>query len=168
MDAANRIRIGIVRKAHGIKGGVKCSGEAGMLDALMDIETFFVKTGTEWRSLTLVEMAGTADDPILYFQGVNDRNAAEELRGCELYVAAEELPELDEDEYLVTDLIGCEVVDEQGQTLGTITEVTRPGQHEVLTVEQGDEELLIPFVDEWILSVDLEHKQIQVATGEMI
>lgn len=168
MSAAERRRIGLIRKPHGIKGGVKLSVEAEMLVTFPDIETFFVKIGTEWQELHLEALAGTVDDPILYFEEVVDRDDAERLRACELFANAADLPELKEGEYLASDLVGCDVLTEEGQHLGKVIEVSSPGNHEVLSIETEEGEQLIPFVDAWVPEVDLEQKRIVVRAGEMI
>ncbi len=168
MGEADRTRIGIVRKPHGIKGGVKISAEPEILDALPEIDLFFVNTGTEWQTLHLEGLAGTAADPILYFEEIPDRDAADHLRDAEVWVRKEQLPGLAEGEYYVADLVGCEVLDEDGTVLGRVREVTRPSQHEVLVIEAENGETLIPFVEAWINDVDLEQRRIHVVSGEEI
>jgi len=168
MTAMDRTVFGTVRKVHGIKGGVKLGATSEHLALLPQIDLFFVKKENEWLTLTLEGLAGVPHDPIVYFEEIQDRSAAEELRGQQVYVAADQLPALEANEFLIADLIGCQVVDETDTALGTVVKVEQPGQHEVLVVSDGDTERLVPFVEAWILSVDVSARKIQVASEEQL
>jgi 16S rRNA processing protein RimM len=155
-----------VRKVHGVRGGVRISASSDNLELLPDVELFFVKDGNEWLTLTLEDIAGTFDDPIVYFEEIVDRDQAVAIRGLPLYVDSDVLPNLQEDEYKIADLVGCQVIDETGVELGKVSQVDQPGQHEILVVRKGEEEHLIPFVKAWILEVNIADRLIRVAREE--
>jgi len=101
---------------------------------------------------------------------IDDIHAAELLRGMTIWVDAGEV-EVDEDEFLWEDLIGCEVVGEAGSVLGRVVGLEAYGAQDILTVATPDGaevagEWMIPFIREIVLDVDLDELRIKVALPE--
>ena len=99
-----------------------------------------------------------------------NRNVAEALRGCAVWVSRAEFPAPDDDEFYWVDLIGLEVVNREGAPLGRVTDLLDTGPHCVLRVQaevHGGEaiERLIPFVSAYIDSVDLAARRIVADWG---
>ncbi len=126
--------VGVVRAPHGVRGEVKVEPHTDRFE-----ERF--RVGSKLRSsvgmVTVAGVRGTPQDPIVRFEGVNDRGAAERLRG-ELRVPRERR----EGEHLWVDLVGKRVVTPDGVELGTVSEVLRAGGADVLVV--GD--LMLPML----------------------
>ena len=162
----NRTAIGVVRKPHGIKGGLKVTLYSIDLDMLQNLEQLFVNTGGEWRQLTLRNSQGYDDFAILSFNEIPDRTEAESYRDKEIFTLRDDMPKLGGDEFYIDDLIDCEVVDENNKSLGKVTEIINPGAHDVLLIKQGDSETLVPLVDEWVVEIDLDGRRIQVNSVE--
>ena len=76
------------------------------------------------------------------------------------------MPALSEDEFYIDDLIDCDVVDENNKNLGKVIEILSPGAHDVLLIQQGDSETLVPLVDEWVVKIDIDGRKIQVNSAE--
>src|SRR5215813_13496755 len=102
----------------------------------------------------------------LKFAGFDSINSAEELRGARVMVPRDQLIELPEDTYYDFDLIGCEVVDAEGQQLGRVEEVQDYGAAPLLLVRDGKRELLIPLVMSICVEIDTERKRILVNPPE--
>ena len=164
----NRTAIGMVRKPHGIKGGLKVTLYSIDLDMLQSLEQLFVNTGSEWKQLTLRNCQGYDDFAILSFNEISDRTEADMYRDRELYTVREDLPTLNDDEYYIDDLIDCEVVDENDKRLGKVVEIISPGAHDVLLIQQGESETLVPLVDEWVVNIDIDGRRIQVNSAEEV
>jgi 16S rRNA processing protein RimM len=103
-------------------------------------------------------------------QDVSDVDAAESLAGVKIWVPAEEV-EVDEDEYLWQDLIGCEVYQADGDLLGSVTALEEYGAQDILTVHTPDDaaqagEWMLPFIEDVIIDVDIEAKRITVMLPE--
>lgn len=114
------------------------------------------------RRSEITQVAGTAARPIVRFAGVDDRAAAEKLRGIEILVERGEVPQLGEDEWWTVDLVGCSVSDGD-QPVGTVTGVMGLPSCEVLRVERDAAgELLVPFISDAVRSVDTERRAIDV------
>lgn len=99
---------------------------------------------------------------LLKFAGYDDADRAEELRGASVVIDRGALVELDEDEYFVFDLEGCEVVTIDGQPLGLVVKVEDYGAAPLLLVKDQSRELLIPLTRDICPDVDTEKKKIIV------
>ena len=99
-------------------------------------------------------------------EGVSDRTAAEKLRGSYLKIPPEKLTPLPEGRYYHFQLMGLKVLTEEGEVLGRVEEVLDTGSNLVLTVGRGRDELLLPFIDDVILDVDLEAGAVTVRLME--
>lgn len=139
-------------RAHGVRGvvRVRAAADLGAVDAVwLDGERVVVR-----------HAARDKDEWLLTLDGVASRDAAEALRGRAVAIARAAVPVAD-DELLVADLVGCTVVDVAGTTLGEVTGSFDSGAHEVLELRAPDgRELLLPFVDAFVRSVDTDGKQI--------
>jgi 16S rRNA processing protein RimM len=130
------------------------------------------------RDAKVVRRAGTDDHPLIRLQGIEDRGAAEALRGAELTVAVAEAPPLEEGEWWAGELEGCEVLDGE-RRVGTVIGLVELPSCEALQVRldrpsQGEDahgapevlpEVLIPMVRDAIRSVDPVARRIDVDTG---
>ncbi len=162
----NRTAIGVVRKPHGIKGGLKVSLYSIDLEMLQNLEQLFVNTGSDWKQLTVSSSQGYDDFAIINFQEIHDRTEAEAYRELEIFTLRDDLPALDDDEYYIDDLVGCEVVNEHNEILGKVIEILSPGAHEVLLISNGESETLVPLVDEWVADIDIEARRVQINSAE--
>jgi 16S rRNA processing protein RimM len=148
----DRIDVGFVLRAHGVRGVIRVRGPAdlGAVDAVwLDDERFAVRHASRDK-----------DEWLLTLDGVATRDAAEALRGRQLALPRDAVPVAD-DEVLVADLVGCTVFDVAGATLGEVTGSFDSGAHEVLEVRAPDgRELLLPIVDAFVKSIDTDGKRI--------
>ncbi len=122
-----------------------------------DVSLWF-STGC-WRRVLKSRIAGGRW--VIAVEGVADRDAAEAVRGAELSVDAEMLPELEGDRYYVHDLVGCGLEDAEGKYLGEVVAIT-PGPRDWLEVENNGERSLVPMVQEWLKEVNLEERRIVI------
>lgn len=119
----------------------------------------------DWQPHTLSGCRARNKELLVSFDGIVDRTAAEQL--CGFYIAAprEALPAPGEDEYYWADLIGLDVLDEEGQSLGTVSGLISTGAHDVLKVQdnsgEAPRERLIPFVAAHVRQVDLADRVIR-------
>lgn len=117
--------------------------------------------GKEWP----IRSARRVDGAILLgLEGVETRTEAERLRRTRVEVSRNEVP-LAAGEYFVADLVGCDVVDEDAATLGKVVGVSHVGQ-DLLTIHANDNEMMLPLIPEFVLSVDLASRKITVRIPE--
>jgi 16S rRNA processing protein RimM len=112
----------------------------------------------------VVRRAGTRARPILRLSGCDSREAAEALRGSDLFVPRSAAPPLGEDEFWADELVGCAVVDGD-QPIGTVRRLLAYPSCELLEVDRGEggRDLLVPLVRDAIRAVDVEARVIDVA-----
>jgi 16S rRNA processing protein RimM len=148
--------VGRVGRAHGLDGAVHLEGHGGGVSLSSGLR---VTLGG--RPALIVERRGTDQRPILRFDCATDRDAAEALRGQQVEVEAAALPEPDPDDYLHVDLIGCRVT-AGGRDLGTVADVLVYPANDVLDIRGGEEPVLVPFVEDVVLSVDVAGREIAI------
>jgi 16S rRNA processing protein RimM len=99
--------------------------------------------------------------PILKLDGIEDRDAAEALRGLSLCMDARALQPLPEGEWYVRDLIGCAVYDEANSNLGVIADVIQNGAQDLYEIATPDgRTFLLPAVEAFVLRVDITAKRV--------
>jgi len=107
------------------------------------------------------------DHLIFKFQGVDTISEAEKLAGAEVSIPLEHRAALAEEEYYESDLVGCQVMDATGRSLGVVSDFTQTGGTPLLEVKTTENrELLIPFANSICTRIDIEHKQIVVNPPE--
>ncbi|AWN23819.1 16S rRNA processing protein RimM [Deinococcus irradiatisoli] len=135
-------RVGYVLGPHGVAGAVKLY-VIGSAPQLSKLKRLYIE-GQGWTRLLKFEMHGPG--PVLTLGGVTDRNAAEALRGRQVYAHDKELPPLPEGEYYYHELRGLKVRDAAGQVLGEVSDVIDAGHQDLLVVRSlGGTEGMIPL-----------------------
>lgn len=154
-----KIKIGKIVNTVGLKGEVKVYNYSDSIEIYETIESIYVED-----RLTVIEnVRAQKNMVILKLEGTDDRNAAEALRGKELYITEDDLPELPEGQYYVRDLIGMSVTEEDGNLLGHVTDVLQNTAQDIFEVEsENGKKLLIPKVDQFVLDIDAEKREITV------
>ncbi len=154
-----KIKIGKIVNTVGLKGEVKVYNYSDSIEIYETIESIYVED-----RLTVIEnVRAQKNMVILKLEGADDRNAAEALRGEELYITEDDLPELPEGQYYVRDLIGMSVTEEDGNLLGHVTDVLQNTAQDIFEVEsENGKKLLIPKVDQFVLDIDAEKREITV------
>jgi 16S rRNA processing protein RimM len=137
-----KIALAAVAGAHGIKGEVRLKLFSDGAENLSVHEKLYVG-GAERRLLAVRDSGKTA---VARFEGVDDRSAAEALRGSLVEVDRSALPPLEQGEYYHDDLIGLPAVDGQGNAVGAVVAVENYGAGDLLEIEmEGGKTSLIPF-----------------------
>jgi len=107
------------------------------------------------------------DHVIFKFKGVDTISDAEKLRGADVLIPMGERAEIPEGEYYQSDLVGCEVIAHDGQTIGSVEGWQETGGTPLVEVKKNDgKELLIPFAKSIFTKIDLERKRIVVNLPE--
>ena len=152
--------VGKITKAHGLKGEVMVLVFSDNPERFAPGTPLLFEDGREIRVRASRPNGGRL---LVAFEGVDDRNAAELLRGQTLVVPRSALPELPEGEYWPHELEGCVVVTESGRTLGAISDVVaNPAQDLWVAVDGSGAEVMVPAIREVIVDVDLEARRVLV------
>lgn len=149
--------------AHGITGDVRLKLLGEGVEALSRHSSF--NNG----ALTLVRIRpDNKGGAVARFEGVNDRNAAEALRGTALTVAPEALPPLEEGEFYHSDLIGLRAVSDAGEELGTVCAVENFGATDIVEIERPDgTRFMVPLTIEAVPEWDTERLVVTAAFADV-
>lgn len=158
-DSGRRVLLGRVIGAFGVRGELKLESFTEPRARILRYQPWILRDarGAE-RELSGARGRETAKGVVASFPGVEDRDAAEALRGCELYVPREALPPAAKDEFYWADLEGLRVQTVEGVVLGTVSHLLATGANDVVVVSGGDDgrERMIPFVrPDFVRDIDL-------------
>ncbi len=157
-----QVALGYISAVHGVKGWVKVLSYTKPREAILNYDHWLVLRNDQWQPLALLQGKRHGKSVIACLEGIEDRDAAAGLLGCDVGVARGDLPDIESGRYYWTDLEGMKVVDRGGDEIGKVAYVMETGANEVL-VTVGERERLIPFVaDKVILDVDLANGVITV------
>jgi 16S rRNA processing protein RimM len=126
-------------------------------ETLHDLSGLFVgRAVPEAVLFPLVAVQAGRDFFILQLGGVDDRNAAERLRGCSVWMPSETMRKLPEGEYYWRDIIGLQVLTEEDEILGRIESVFPTGGNDVYVCRGGGREILLPAIEEVVRKIDTD------------
>ena len=162
--------LGHLAGAYGVKGWVKVYSETSPIDNILQYSPWYLesqKDSGQWRSTELISGRRQGKGIVAQIQGCDDRDRAAEMRGIRIAVHADQLPALDSDEYYWRDLIGLEVVNQQGVRLGRVSSLMETGGSNDVLVVDGDRERLIPYLPgNSVIEVDTDLERILVDWDE--
>lgn len=169
MDS-NYILVGRISGAHGLKGLVTVHSYAENHDLFGAGSNLYIKKKdcSEFEYFESLNFSVKKNSSlIVQLDGIDGRDQAELLRGRDVYVKKDFLPEPEEDSFYWHDLIGMDVVDSDSGKLGTVKNIMRTGSSDILEVKTpGGDEILVPFLKSVILSVSLKENVINVSLPE--
>ena len=169
------VEVGRVLGAWGVKGGIKVKAFAADPQALFSTKRWYLRPPESPRPLAasvampallrVVQAREQGDAVVATVQELNDRDAAEALKGARVFVPRTSFPTPGEGEYYWVDLIGMTVATRGGAAAGTVVGLIATGPHCVLRIQPGDsaaDEVLIPFVGAYVDGVDQTGRRITV------
>ena len=156
MTTENRILLGHISTAHGIRGEVVIKSHTGDPADIGNYGPLFSEDGG--RSFELSNLRVTKKGVIARVAGITDRNAAEVLRGTELYVDRDKLPEPDDDEVYHADIIGLTAYRGDGSTVGEVVAIQNFGAGDLLEIRLAGKRRteFVPFNDDFVPELDIE------------
>ena len=156
------LKVGVITTTHGVRGEVKVYPTTDP-ERFYDLEHVLLDTGRAMKPLTIANVKFFKNLVILKFEEFDNINDVEIYKGRELWVPREEAQELGEDEYYIADLIGMNVVLEDGSEFGTLKDVMETGANDVYIVKMKDgQEVLLPAIGECILDVNPEENKMTI------
>lgn len=165
------VLVGHVTGAFGVQGWVRIKPYSADADAMLHAKAWWLDK-PDLHDVEMMQAKTHGEDVVARLMGVADRNAAEALKGATVQIRRSHFPPLANDEYYWIDLIGLTVGNLQGEHLGVVTDLMDNGAHPILrvvapamTCTEKPKEWLIPFVDQFVKTVDQESKKITVDWG---
>jgi 16S rRNA processing protein RimM len=164
MPRQDLVSLGLITGAHGIKGEVKLRSFTSDPAAITTYNPFETSSG---KRIEIVKLRAHCDGFIAVLKGVTDRNSAETLRGTELFIPRERLPETHKGEVYLRDLVGLEAW-HGNKRLGKVLATPNYGAGDLLevNVDGRADTMLIPFSENFVISTDLAGGKIVVELPE--
>lgn len=162
------IAVGSVRKPHGVRGEVTVeilSDVDGRIAAGSRVDVV-LESGSRRSTLISSVRGFAAGTVIVRFEGIEDREQAQELRGALLEVDRSRVPEAPEGSFYFFEIVGCLVEDEGAGELGRVAEIMDDGGGLILRVESESRSLLVPFVEAYLTRLDVAARHIKVDLPE--
>lgn len=168
MAKSDRICVGSISGAFGVKGDVRLKSYCAEPTAIADYAPLTNEDGTRTFEVTLIGVLNNGLSARL--GGVRSRDEAEALKGMNLYAERSKLPSLDDDEFYHTDLIGLDVLDAGGTKLGVIKAVLNHGASDLLEVMGPGMKspMLLPFTRQVVPTIDIAGRRVIVDVPEEI
>jgi 16S rRNA processing protein RimM len=164
------LELGYVARAHGLRGEVAIRTFDPASETLDIVERVLLRTRSgEERVLRIEDVRPTPKENLVVFEEIVGRYEAEQLVGSTVLAFREDLEPPAEGEYFQGDLVGLCAVDESGKPLGRVEELWNAGEVPNLVIRgEGLPELMVPFVDDFVLDVDLEAGRIVIRPPEYL
>jgi 16S rRNA processing protein RimM len=152
--------VGTIVATHGLKGAVKVHPKGERVLPLFEVGRTFCLVAPSGRrqKVTIESVYAKGANFIVKFAEFTHITQAEQSIGMQLTVPEEWLPQLDEGEFLASELVGMTVVTEAGEEIGEVLEVMEAGAHDVLVTGRG----MIPMVREFVKAIDRQARRIVI------
>ena len=175
LTPADLIMVGYITGAYGLQGWVRIKPYSPDADALLNAKKWWLgkPNMADLQDVEMMQAKNHSGDIVARLVGVVGREAAEALKGTAVHVRRSHFPALDDGEFYWIDLIGMAVENLQGEQLGLVADLMDNGAHPILRItlplvagqDKAPAELLVPFVDQFVKTVDQTAKKITVDWG---
>lgn len=164
------ILLAYVIGAYGIKGWVRLKTYSQEAETLLRNAQWLVMPSKaspqSLQTYTVAETKWHQQDLLVFFENIQSRTDAENLKGAQIFLRRSDFPKPNQDEYYWIDLVGLSVKNRDNLLLGTVDSIFESAAHAVLVIktqqQDSKHELLIPFVAHYIDHVDLANRLISV------
>lgn len=161
VGALEFLQVGVLRRPHGVKGEMLMSVFTDFPERIQPGTVFYL--GNEYTAHELGNRRHHNRGLIVTFVGFEGRDAVESWRNVPVFVRVDDRPPLPEGEYYHHQLLGLSVMTDEGQALGKLADFIETGANDVYIVrDENGNEALLPAIDDVILEIDLEKKQMTV------
>ena len=158
------ISVGKILNFHGIKGEAKVGFSKGQEDFILGLKEVYIKKENEYLPISVESVRIHKNFALFKFKGIDSINGLMEYKGSILFVEENYIREnLEEDEFLIDELVGMSVYDAAGNKLGFVIGVSNNGANDLLSVKTNSKKIsLVPFLKAFILNVDIKEKTITI------
>lgn len=153
--------VGQLRRPHGVRGEMKMAVLTDFPERLKVGKTVYL--GSAHQPVTITNIRWQNDVMLISFQDYQNRKDVELLRNQWVYIIAGDLPSLEKGDFYHHELLGLQVVSDEGNLLGEIVEILETGANDVLVVESVDGgEILLPMIEDVLIDIKPESGQVTV------
>jgi len=160
-----RLLIGKINGLFGVQGWVKVFSYAHPRKNILTYKPWHVKIDNEWTTIDLLNGREQAKTIVANIKGVNDREQAREYIGLDVYIETSQLPTLPKGQYYWNELIGLKVINLNNVLLGKVSSMVATGSNDVMVIK-GEKEHWVPYIEPFLIKINLDSKEIRVDWDE--
>ena len=156
MTEKRYIECGKIINTHGCRGGIKAESWCNSEEDLAALKRVFILSGSSYEEHKVTKASIFKQFVLFELKGIDDMDKAMLLKNKTLYALREDFA-LEDGEFFLADMIGLDVIDaDSGETYGKLSDIMNRGASDIYVVSTKNGERMIPAVDEFIISVDIE------------
>lgn len=158
------ISVGKILNFHGIKGEAKVGFSRGQEDFILGLKEVYIRKDNEYIPFVVQNVRLNKNFALFKFEGIDSINELMDYKGSLIFVEENFIREnLEENEFLIDELVGMSIYDNEGNKLGFVIGVSNNGANDLLSVKTNTKHVsLIPFVGAFIQKVDIKEKAITI------
>lgn len=158
------VSVGKILNFHGLQGEAKVGISKNQEDFIKQLKTVFIKQNDDYIEFNVSSVRFNKNFALIKFKGINSINELMPFKGCLIFVERTDIREkLSDDEFLIDELTGLDVVDANDNKIGVIVGVSNNGANDLLSVKSKTKKIsLVPFVKELVTTVDIKGKKITI------
>lgn len=165
-EQSSKIAVGKFGAPHGVRGWLKVYSYTEPASNILNYHPWMIETNHGWQQVEVLESKPLGTAWVVQIKGCEDREKARDYTNCIIAVDRDQLPPLPKGEYYWADLIGLEVINEKGLSLGKISRFIETGANDVMVVS-GEKEHWLPYlIGDVIKTIDLKTGKIEVNWDE--
>lgn len=166
MRLSDCFKIGFILKPHGLKGEVTVSLEETAPESFEEVEAVFLERNGQLIPYFLEAISLKGDKAYVKFEDINDVDSANEICKSPMMLPKTARAKSGKGEFYDDEIVGFEVIDSEQGSLGLVTEVTQAGPNKLLSIQNGEKELLIPVNGPFIKGINKSKRKISVELPE--
>lgn len=157
------MEIGQIVNTYGIKGFLKVVPYTDDITRFEKLNNIYIQTKKSLETVAIEEVKYSKNLVLLKIKGIDDINSAQIYKNCYIKINRSDAVELPEDSYFIIDLIGVEVITDEGENIGNIIDVFSTGANDVYVVKNElGKQVLLPAIGDVIKNVDIRNKKMIV------
>jgi 16S rRNA processing protein RimM len=161
-NSTDWVVVGRFGRPHGIKGFITIHSFTEPRENILSYTDWHANIAKQWQPLKILHIEVTHKSILAQIEGYHEREQVGNLTNVEIAISRTQLPSLTQGEYYWHELVGMQVINQQGQTLGKVTEIMPTGANDVLVIE-GDKRYLIPYLPgQFVIDIDVGQSLIKV------
>ena len=157
-----RLLVGKINGLFGIKGFVKVFSYTKPRKNIVSFKTWYLEKDGQYQKIKVQSGREQSKTIVAFLEGFDTPEKSTTLLGKNIYIDKSQLPETQKDEYYWDDLIGLEVFNQDNENIGKVDSLIETGSNDVLVVKNKKVEILIPYIDPFIVDVSLKDNKILV------
>lgn len=155
--------IGQIVNTFGVKGEVKVNPFTDDIERFEELKSIYIVKNKELLEFEIENVRYQKNMVLLKLKNINDMNMAEKYKGCYIKIHRKDTRELPKDTYFIADIIGSEVITDEGVKLGRVDDIYNTGSNDIYVVkDELGKQILLPNIKEVILDINIEKQIVTV------